>query len=255
MPYLLGDKRNDLRVQLRLQAAYERELQRTMQSELERVAESVADDVEDTGNVHGGVQGHDQRIQNALESGYRGVMPAFGQRILDAASDKRFRGRETKQAETEFDQSMQNWIRTTAALKVRQISDTTMEQIRSKLEAGRRQGLSTSEIARSMRDELGGVVAATRAAIIARTEIHSAAQAANRQAADATGIQGLRKEWMAADDSRTRPDHDAADGQVVDKESEFSVGGVSMDSPGDPGAPPEQVVNCRCAQTFITPDE
>lgn len=253
MPRLLTDRRNDLRVQLRLQAAFERRLQQAMRGELVDVAERAARQIADTGNFDVGLQQHEQRVRAELEASYNAVMPEFGQRILDAASDKRFAAVEVKQGEAEFDRAMREWIRRVSTLKVAQITETTREQLRRKLEAGRREGLSTDEIARSMRDDLGGAVAATRAAVIGRTEVHAAAQAANQQAADATGVQGLRKEWMAAEDSRTRPDHDAADGQVVDKDGEFTVGGVRMKAPGDADAPAAQVVNCRCALTFITP--
>lgn len=252
MPYLLGDRRNDLRVQLRLQAAHERRMLRDMASELTRVVDEAAADIEESGRLLGALESHDARVEQALVAGYNGVMPAFGQRILDAATDRRFAApREFKQAQTEFDRAMQKWISLTAALKVRQISETTRDQIRAKLEAGRREGLGTDALARSLRDTLGGTTARLRAAIIARTETHAAAQAANRQAADATGIRNLRKEWLAADDARTRPDHNSADGQIVAKESTFTVGGSQMEQPGDPSAPTDQVVNCFVPGTVV----
>lgn len=114
--------------------------------------------------------------------------------------------------------------------------------------------MGTDELARLVRDETPGI-GLQRAALIARTEMHNAAQAANMQAAEATGIQGLKKEWLAAEDKRTRPDHNDADGQVVEKEGQFTVGASQMDRPGDQSAPPRQTVNCRCALSFITPEE
>jgi hypothetical protein len=60
----------------------------------------------------------------------------------------------------------------------------------------------------------------------------------------------MSKEWLATKDDRTRPDHIAADGQQVEMNGKFIVGGVLMDRPGDTSAPAEQTVNCRCALIY-----
>ena len=250
--YILGDRRNDLRVQLRLQAAYERRLQSDMAVELKRVVENAADQLESSGDAQIG-DDHRARVMRMLEASYEVTMPAFGQRILDAASDKRYLWRRVKQGEDEFERAMRVWIRNVSAVKVTQISETTRQQIRDKIEAGRKAGLGTEGIAKALRGDMV-ITSAVRAHIIARTETHAAAQAGNRQAAKATGIAGLEKEWLAAEDSRTREDHNAADGQTVDQDASFTVGGVQMEQPGDPNAPAAQVVNCRCALAFITPE-
>lgn len=58
------------------------------------------------------------------------------------------------------------------------------------------------------------------------------------------------KTWLASADERTRPDHADADGQTVRLDEQFVVGGVAMDAPGDPAAPADEVVGCRCTLTF-----
>jgi len=55
-----------------------------------------------------------------------------------------------------------------------------------------------------------------------------------------------RKEWLATNDSRTRPSHSAANGQVVSIDQKFEVGGALLMQPGDPSGPPGETVNCRC---------
>lgn len=57
------------------------------------------------------------------------------------------------------------------------------------------------------------------------------------------------KRWLSTLDTRTRPDHVEADGQVVSFGSAFTVGGYPMQHPGDKAAPPKETVNCRC--TFL----
>jgi uncharacterized protein with gpF-like domain len=45
-----------------------------------------------------------------------------------------------------------------------------------------------------------------------------------------------------------RPKHQAADGQVREMGDPFDIGGVPMNFPGDPEAPAEEVINCRCVR-------
>lgn len=84
----------------------------------------------------------------------------------------------------------------------------------------------------------------TRANRIARTESTGAYNYGAERGLQAEGV--LCKEWLATADARTRGDHLAAMGQIVPMGMPFSVGGFSMQRPGDPSAPPEETVNCRC---------
>jgi len=63
--------------------------------------------------------------------------------------------------------------------------------------------------------------------------------------AEEIGI-SLEKQWIATLDSRTRHDHAAADGQTVDENKPFIIGGYEMMYPGDPSGPGHEVYNCRC---------
>lgn len=56
----------------------------------------------------------------------------------------------------------------------------------------------------------------------------------------------LQKQWQTENDERVRVSHRAVDGQVQDLGMPFYVDGFPMMFPGDPLAPPELVVNCRC---------
>lgn len=95
-----------------------------------------------------------------------------------------------------------------------------------------------------------------RADTIARTETVAAYNGGEYDGAVALGEFGpVEKQWLAANDRRTRESHQAADGQVVAFDAKFVVGGVMMDRPHDPGAPAGEVVNCRCVLLMLYPGD
>ncbi len=93
---------------------------------------------------------------------------------------------------------------------------------------------------------------------IARTEAHGAVQygqlAAARQAEAETG-DTYYKRWLATEDTRTRPSHVVADGQMVRIDEKFRVGGFLLDHPGDPiTIAPHETINCRCSMVILDVD-
>ena len=56
----------------------------------------------------------------------------------------------------------------------------------------------------------------------------------------------VRKQWFATLDGRTRHWHAELDGEVVDNDEPFVNDYGEIDYPGDPGADPANVYNCRC---------
>lgn len=54
------------------------------------------------------------------------------------------------------------------------------------------------------------------------------------------------KIWVATADERTRDEHREADGQEVDADEPFEVGGEELMYPGDPAGSPWNIYNCRC---------
>ena len=57
----------------------------------------------------------------------------------------------------------------------------------------------------------------------------------------------LKKTWMSAHDNHVRELHRALDGESVELEEPFEIGGYEIMYPGDPDAEPSMVYNCRCA--------
>lgn len=96
-----------------------------------------------------------------------------------------------------------------------------------------------------------------RSEVIARTEavraVSVARELALRQNLDAAGIgaDAVTQTWRAVDDQRTRTTHRAMNGQQQPLGQAFlSPSGALLRYPGDPDAPVEEVVECRCHKTY-----
>lgn len=98
-----------------------------------------------------------------------------------------------------------------------------------------------------------------RATLIARTEINRAANTGHSIAAKELPYE-VDKQWIAADDHRTRQSHRMIDNHTVDENGFFRVaiysgkkqiGWDEMQFPGDPHAHPSNTCNCRCRVIYI----
>lgn len=98
--------------------------------------------------------------------------------------------------------------------------------------------------------KITGIVGeSSRATTIVRTEIgRTFSVAANESQTDAAKVlPGLKKRWIKSGKINSRPEHDAADGQIVAVDEPFTLGnGVQIMFPLDPAAPPEETINCGC---------
>lgn len=92
--------------------------------------------------------------------------------------------------------------------------------------------------------------AAMRAARTAMTSAHSLGKLKGYERAAGMGID-VKKQWLAALDSRTRGSHRHLDGEVVELDAEFSNG---LKYPGDPDGPGSEVYNCRCTLVPVIGD-
>lgn len=68
--------------------------------------------------------------------------------------------------------------------------------------------------------------------------------------AEELGIE-LEKTWIATLDNKTRASHRLLDGMTVPLDEEFSDG---LMYPGDPDAPDEEIINCRCGMVATVKD-
>lgn len=97
-----------------------------------------------------------------------------------------------------------------------------------------------------------------RAVVIARTETIGALNGGRLDAFRAFAEdedEELEKLWLSTSDSRTRPTHRAADQQRTPLGMPFLVGGFSIEFPGDPMGPAQEVIQCRCTMLLVEPGE
>lgn len=142
-------------------------------------------------------------------------------------------------------QSIADWLAHNGAAMVRRVTESIRRTIRGSLRRGNELNEPPRVLARRIRDDAAGEIGRARSEVIARTETHTAANVGSEAAASATGLQ-LVKEWGATEDQRTRPAHAKADGQTVEKDADFIVGGERLRFPGDPKGSAHNVINCRC---------
>ncbi|GAA4299498.1 phage minor head protein [Nibribacter koreensis] len=135
-----------------------------------------------------------------------------------------------------------------AGERIAGITETTLKKVRSVLETAVGEGLSIPNTVKLLKDEFAGINK-TRATVIARTEIIGSANAGSTLGARSTGL-ALNKVWLATRDSRVRSSHIGVDGQTVDLNGKFKVGGAELDHPGDPTGPASEVIQCRCVPLY-----
>jgi hypothetical protein len=144
----------------------------------------------------------------------------------------------------------------TATNRLKGISDVVWDDARKELLTGMERGESIPQLRKRVMGAAG--VARPRATMIARTEVIGAQNRGSLDQMIAAGFPG-KKTWLATRDHRTRPSHANANMQeraiVQPGDTEFMVGGVSMDGPHDPSAPPRETINCRCTLLYALDDQ
>ncbi len=92
-----------------------------------------------------------------------------------------------------------------------------------------------------------------RSELIARTETTGAMAAGHQASYESLKADGddIRKEWLSIIDSDTRPAHAAADGQIVDVDAKFVVGGEECMYPGSPYLSAANRCRCRCSSAAV----
>jgi uncharacterized protein with gpF-like domain len=252
--YLIGrNRKREVAEQNALQDRIAFRFERTMNRQLSRAMRAALrqyeSDKSDFG-VESTIAAFNNQLGAAMANDWRTAMETFGRRVLDANNKSRlFEKKDFGDEEDYFQTALQNYIRTWQGDKVKDISQTTIRQMRQMIADAELEGLSVNEVAKQISEKIPSI-SRVRARTIARTETHTAANIGQQAAAEATGL-NLLKEWTAFIDGREREAHAEADGQVVGLNESFTVGGEELDLPGDPSGSPENIINCRCVVRYL----
>lgn len=143
-------------------------------------------------------------------------------------------------------------------LRAADIAQELRVPVAAAIAEGWAKGLSVPHTADLIRSRVTSLSPA-RAEMLARTDLiglsNGAGQIAVQQLNEASEKAGQpkvikTKTWLSAGDGRVRPTHEEANGQTVPIDQPYSVGGFSLMYPGDPSGPSDEVIRCRCTETF-----
>jgi len=247
-----GGKRREQKRQDALMRAIERKFEPQIARELSRAMSDAVSSWEDGRGVPF-MTDHLQAMTVILEDMAQTSVRVFGARILSQGTEKGLLDLERKNFADTLRKLAQRYIMMEAFRRhITNITETTRTNIISVIARGESEGLGVAQIAKFARDLVPSLSSA-RSGLIARTETHGAANYGAHGAALDTGLT-LQKEWVSAEDERTRESHRSANGQIVAMDDYFQVGGESMMYPGDPMADVSQIANCRCAVAHIVID-
>ncbi|WP_277426368.1 phage minor head protein, partial [Streptomyces sp. ADI96-15] len=142
------------------------------------------------------------------------------------------------------------YVATTEHL-LRAVGDRLAEAARAELAAGVDAGEDIDQLRARLRTAFtreGAHLGPGREQRIAQTEASRAWNTSTLAAAQAASgpDRPVVKQWVTRHDRKVRSAHDQADGQIRLLAEPFTVGGVAMQTPGDPSAPASLVINCRC---------
>ena len=246
------DARKEAQTQDRIRLGFERSLSRKMINYFSSLSNGASKALEQTGTMGFDIYMAETRpkVARILETHWYDVIKTFSDRseayILRKELYNGF-----------YQELLEKFTMRIGANHISDIDDTSRKQLRRVLLNGQKDGLPLPQISKNIRERYSPKFSRARAATIARTETHSAASFANHQ----VGMQfaktqpAMKKQWIATNDVRTREAHRIANGQIVNIDSPFIVGGRPMEYTGDPNGGAANIINCRCAVIYIEPED
>ena len=164
---------------------------------------------------------------------------------------------ETAPAPEELNQQLATYLEATTLL-LDAVGDRLATDATQALATGVGAGDTLAELKARMIavfNDAGAQLGPVRAQRIAQTESTRAWNAGALAAAQVlTGPdRPLVKQWLTRNDERVRQAHRDANGQLQLLDEPFDVGGTPMMYPGDPSAPADLTVQCRCIMRAAVP--
>lgn len=234
------------------------ELVPVVQDQLDRVAEQFADEVDGATELVAAAYSVSRirelwnrripRIMTSLRSVFRRSIRVTAQDLDAPAPD----GTELDDFVAEYTAAVEPLLRT--------VGDSLARAAQNTLADGVNAGESLDQLkARLLAafSDTGSQLGPVRADRIAQTEAVRAFNAGVQAAAvSAEGPdRPLVKQWLTRNDAKVREAHRDVNGQLRLLGDPFDVGGFEMMYPGDPAAPTDLTVNCRCVMVATAPPQ
>lgn len=123
------------------------------------------------------------------------------------------------------------------------IADDIWGKMKAVIEDSVNAGEPTEKLAKRLRAEFNEVND-VRGLAIAQTETGIMYGTARQEGMEQAGVSN--KQWLTSGGDTVRPEHAAANRQIVGVNDAFNVGGELLRFPGDPNGSPGNIINCRC---------
>jgi hypothetical protein len=139
----------------------------------------------------------------------------------------------------------------TMGQQIRNILESARRDIMDRVQEGYDLGMGTTDIANSLQTS-SVAMSASRARMIARTEMAAATNGGSLAAVQASGAVAM-KTWSVTPGAQ-HPRHelsDGLDGQTVPVDQPFDVDGYEAQHPADPNLPPEEAINCLPGDSLV----
>ena len=241
------------RIQERLFAIIANKHDKRIKRELRRQYNAAADAYEDNRSIDSAVMQLEGKLTDDMVALMRAAYIDIGGRVRKALKEATGKSWKREEAmDPEFERALRSYIDKHSGQKVTQVTKATQKQVAQIVSRGIEEGLTNREVAALIKKD-GKIYSSYRSNMIARTESHSAANAASHEQAKSSGAV-KKKKWIAAFDDRTRSgDNSSFDHTNVASvriELPFEVSGEELMHPGDPAGSAGNIIMCRCAMGY-----
>lgn len=155
----------------------------------------------------------------------------------------------------DFEKIITQWLNENAGLRIVSVHQNLIESIVKVIQQGYDDNISVADITRNLQKQFGWYK--YQALRIARTETTTATNYATVLASQDSEWE-QEKMWISVQDPRTRVkifDHLDMNGQKVESDAPFFIGGENILYPGDPKASAGNTINCRCKIVFVLKED
>lgn len=192
----------------------------------------------------------EEPIRQAYHLLYRTVMPEFGKHIVDKFKSSHL-NMQTKRddfLEPNWEDIVTRFVNISLGARIVGVTQTGQELVERIITQAMSEELSIPQTVKLLRSKWIDITR-YRATMIARTEIITASNAGTFNSALNLGVP-LKRQWLATGGKRTRDTHAMAHGQEIDLRGNYVVGGELLRFPGDPKGSADNIINCRCSETY-----